>query len=43
MKQKELDFIAEHGAIIRELWGRSTPLAKYPALFEYAKSAEKDY
>ena len=43
MKQKELDFIAEHEEIIRELWGRSTPLAKYPALFEYAKSAEKDY
>lgn len=43
MKQKELDFIAEHEVIIRELWGRSTPLAKYPALFEYAKSAEKDY
>lgn len=43
MKQKELDFIAEQEVIIRELWGRTTPLAKYPALFEYAKSAEKDY
>lgn len=43
MEQKELDFIAEHEMIIRELWERSTPLAKYPVLFEYAKSAEKDY
>lgn len=43
MKQKDLNFIAEHEVIIRELWGRSTPLAKYPVLFEYAKSAEKDY
>lgn len=43
MEQKELDFIAEHEMIIRELWERSTPLVKYPVLFEYAKSAEKDY
>ena len=43
MKQKELDFIAEHEVIIRGLWERSTRLAKYPVLFEYAKGAEKDY
>lgn len=43
VQQKELDFIAEHEVIIRELWGRSTPLVKYPALFEYAESVEMDY
>ena len=43
MEQKEMDFIAEHEVIIRELWERSAPLAKYPVLFEYAKNAEKDY
>ena len=42
-EQKELDFIAEHEVIIRGLWERSTPLTKYPVLFEYAKNAEKDY
>ena len=42
-EQKELDFIVEHEVIIRGLWERSTPLAKYSVLFEYAKSAEKDY
>lgn len=42
-EQKELDFIAEHEVMIRGLWERSTPLTKYPVLFEYAKNAEKDY
>ena len=42
-EQKELDFIVEHEVIIRGLWERSTPLTKYPVLFEYAKNAEKDY
>lgn len=42
-EQKEMDFIAEHEVIIRGLWERSTRLAKYPVLFEYAKGTEKDY
>lgn len=42
-EQKELDFLAEHKEIIRELWEKSTPLKRYPDLFEYADDAEKDY
>ena len=42
-KQKELDFLAEHKRLIRELWEKSTPLKKYPELFEYSDDAEKDY
>lgn len=42
-KQKELDFLVEHKRIIRELWEKSTPLKRYPELFEYADDAEKDY
>ena len=43
IEQKELDFIAEHEAIIRGLWEKSTPLGRYPVLFEYAQKAEEDY
>ena len=43
IKQKELDFLVEHKRIIRTFWEKSTPLAKYPKLFEYAKCAEEDY
>lgn len=42
-KQKELDFLVEHKRKIRELWEKSTPLKRYPELFEYADDAEKDY
>lgn len=42
-EQKELDLLVEHESIIRSLWEKSTPLAKYSDLYEYAKSAEEDY
>lgn len=42
-KQKELDFLAEHKRLIRQLWEKSTPLKIYLDLFEYADDAEKDY
>lgn len=42
-EQKELDFLGEHKRLIRELWEKSTPLKRYPELFEYADDAEKDY
>ena len=42
-EQKELDFISEHEKLINELWVKSTPLKRYPDLYEYAGDAEKEY
>lgn len=42
-EQKEIDFLSEHERLIRELWEKSTPLKRFPELFEYAGDAEKDY
>lgn len=42
-EQKELDFLVEHKRLMRELWDKSTPLKRYPELFEYSDDAEKDY
>lgn len=42
-EQKELDFLSAHEKLIRELWEKSTPLMRYPDLFEYAGDAEKAY
>ena len=42
-EQKELDFIAGHEIIIRDLWEKSYPLKKYTTLYEYASDAETDY
>ena len=42
-EQKEIDFLSEHERLIRELWEKSTPLKRYPDLFDYAGDAEKDY
>lgn len=43
IKQKELNFLAEHEVVTRELWRKSTPLKKYAKLFEYSEEAERDY
>lgn len=43
LEQKELNFLEEHESIIRGFWEKSTPLAKYPELYDYAKSAEDEY
>lgn len=42
-EQKELDFLVEHKRLMRKLWEKSTPLKRYPELFEYSDDAEKDY
>jgi hypothetical protein len=42
-EQKELNFLAEHKIVIRELWEKSTPLKKYAQLFGYSEEAERDY
>lgn len=42
-EQKELDFISEHERLIKGLWMKSTPLKRYPDLFDYAGDAERDY
>lgn len=43
LAQKELNFLAEHEIVIRDLLGKCTPLKKYTQLFEYASEAESDY
>lgn len=43
LTQKELNFLEEHEIVVYELWEKSTPLKKYPVLYEYAGAAEKDY
>lgn len=43
IEQKELDFLTEHETLIRVLWEKSSPLEKYPQLFDYANEAETDY
>lgn len=42
-EQKELDFLAEHETIIRNLWDKSVPLKKYTLLYKYATEAESEY
>lgn len=43
LEQKELNYLNEHEPVIKGLWEKSTPLKKYPVLFEYASEAESDY
>lgn len=42
-EQKELDFLGEHGRVIKALWEKSYPLKIYTDLYEYAIGAEADY
>lgn len=41
--QKELNFILEHESVIKNLWDRSSPLKRYPELYDYAQKAEAYY
>lgn len=41
--QKELNFLEEHGALIKSFWEKSEPLKVYADLYDYAKDAEADY
>jgi hypothetical protein len=41
--EKELHFIDEHSALAKQHWKKSSPLMKYPVLYNFAAGAEKDY
>lgn len=42
-EQKELDFIDEHLALVKEQWHKSQKLSNYQLLFNYAKDFEDSY